>query len=109
MSSKSVKKTIVGIQTTTKHYKLEDDPAPVDVGGERNLIIDSIEARRDGLLGINKGMDNEASFLVNYVDPEDKNFKLIKVIPSNYVSRIDVVEILEEKDDDVEEYLQPRR
>lgn len=109
MSLKTTTRTIVNIEVEDGgHYRLGDGSAIPDGMEDRNLTVNGIEFRRDGLLSLNKGMVDESSYIIDYVSQEDKNFRFIKIVPSKYVRRIDVVEITEEKKEDVEKDLQPR-
>lgn len=90
--------------TTVKRIteiKLRDDMIYTLGRKKSECIVEEIVFRRDGILGINKGVKDEAHYLVRLVgELNDKNIRF-RMLPAQGVEVAFVEEEVEEKKDDI--------
>lgn len=73
----------------------------VDTTGSGESKVEGILFRRDGLANVNKGVMNEAHYLVKVVNEINKEISFISV-PERTVSAVTFIEVEEKKDTEVE-------
>jgi len=71
------------------------------ITGGAELKVEAILFRRDGLASINRGVKNEAHYLVKVVNELDKETFFISV-PERTMSTVTFIEVEEKKDNEVE-------
>lgn len=95
-----MERKIVALSTSTNNGETAFLVGELLDNGGAELKVEAILFRRDGLANVNKGVINEAHYLVKIVNELNKEISFISV-PERTVLTVTFIEIEEKKDDEV--------